>query len=83
MSQTELKLRVVFASCAILALCAALAQFAAQGGAARWPLVAAMGASLLISIAEASGRFRLAQDAHWRLVASALLGIAALYTLEC
>ena len=83
MSQTELKLRVMFATCALLTLLAALVQLGLQGDGPDWLLMAAMGASLSVSAAEALGLCRLARQAHWRILGAVLLGIAAMVMLEC
>jgi len=83
MSQTELQLRVTFATCALLTLGAVLTQIPLQGGNTNWPLVCALVAGFAVSAAEALGLYRLAQQPPWRLLGALLLGIAALYTLEC
>ncbi len=83
MRSRELKLRVTFATSALLALAAVLAQFASPGGRTDWAVVSALAAGLSVSAAEALGLHRLAHRPPWRLLAAVLLGVAALYALEC
>lgn len=83
MSSPELKLRVTFATSALLALAAVLAQVAGSDGRTNWAVVSALAAGLSVSAAEALGLHRLARRRPWRLLAAVLLGVAALYALEC
>lgn len=83
MSSRELKLRITFATCALLALAAVLAQLAVADGRTNWAVVSALAAGLSVSAAEALGLHRLARRRPWRLLGAVLLGVAALYALEC
>lgn len=83
MSSRELKLRVTFATSALLALAAVLAQLAGAEGRTDWAVVSALAAGLSVSAAEALGLHRLARRRPWRLLGAVLLGVAALYALEC
>ena len=84
MDQAELKIRVVFASAAVVALCALVA--GALSGLAmehmRWPTLVAPACALLIASVEALGIKKVASSSQVRLLVSVLIGSCCLALLE-
>ena len=84
MDQSELKIRVVFASAGAVALCTLVASIfpAWAPEETTWLALIAPACALLISAAEALGLKKVASRSQARLLVSVLIGVCCLALLE-
>ena len=84
MDQSELKIRVVFASASVVALCTLLAGFLSVLAQEQmsWLALLAPGSALLIASLEALGIKKVATSTQGRLLVSVLIGVCCLAMLE-
>ena len=84
MDQAELKIRVVFASAAMVALCALVAGVLSGTTLEHisWPTLVAPACALLIASVEALGVKKVASSFQVRLLVSVLIGACCLALLE-